>query len=117
MNSRSAIGEGVFEGLTVTLVGGSGADNQVGPDVVAVRDPETASAVWRYGGGEVSGVAAEVCTPHRSLHLGFGLEGVADAADRRNVLSRGIDWLITEPPTTGLRISRSHQSQPGREPR
>jgi len=101
----TAVGEGPYEGMTVTLAGGSGANNQTSPDVVGLRDPETASELWRFGDASLAGVAAETCVPHRSLFFSFGLEGVADASDRSDVLQRGIDWLITEPPTAGLRIS------------
>jgi len=105
------IGAGPFEGMTVSLEGGTGADNQFTPDVVTVRDISFASPVWHYEDGTSAGVAADICVPYRSLFLAFGLEGISDAADRQGVLQRSIDWLMTEPPTTGLTIASVTQPQ------
>jgi len=105
------IGAGPFEGMTVSLEGGTGADNQSTPDVVAVRDVSLASSVWHYGDGSSAGAAADICVPYRSLFFAFGLEGISDAAGRQGVLQRSIDWLTAELPTTGLTIAAVTQSQ------
>ena len=105
------IGAGPFGGMTVSLEGGTGADNQSTPDVVAARDVSLASSVWHYGDGGSAGVAADICVPYRSLFLAFGLEGISDAAYRQGVLQRSIDWLTAEPPTTGLTIAPVTQLQ------
>ncbi len=99
------IGQGPFEGQTVGLEGGSGADNQVAPDVVRVADTERASAIWLYEDGQTAGVGADICVPHRSLFFGFGYEAIDDAGRRREVLQRSIDWLMTEPLTRGLTVA------------
>ena len=99
------IGQGPFEGQKVGLEGGSGADNQVAPDVVKVADTERASPVWLYEDGQTAGVGADICVPHRSLFFGFGYEAIDDAGRRRKVLQRSIDWLMTEPLTRGLTVA------------
>ncbi len=98
------MGRGPFEGQTVSLEGGSGADNQVAPDVVKVADTERASPVWLYADGQTAGVGADICVPHRSLFFGFGYEAISDVDQQREVLQRSIDWLMTEPLTRGLTL-------------
>lgn len=103
--ARSLTGSGPFSGMTITITGGSGADNQRYPDEISVRDPDISEQVWRYAGGDGGGLAAHICTPYRALFFSFGYEAIAEAATRREVMSRALDWLALPPPTEGLTLT------------
>lgn len=107
---RQLTGLGPFAGITVTIEGGSGADNQFAPDVVKVRDPDKAEMVWRYADGSGGGVGASVCTPYRALFFSFGYEAIAARDQREVVLARSLDWLMTPPPAVALELK--HLSDP-----
>lgn len=92
---------GPLEGITVTLNGPGSLDNQNAPDVLAPLGSLHGDLIARYENGLGAAVQTSTCTPHRSIALGFGLEGVADAEDRRRVLGRLIDELMDAPPDHG----------------
>lgn len=102
----SVVGQGPFEGIALDLDGEGGADNQMMPDTVNIRDPQRASSVWHYADGGTAGVAADICVPHRSLFFGFGFEAIAGAQQQRDVMQRSIDWLMAHPLTTGLTLAQ-----------
>ncbi|MBN1249401.1 MAG: S8 family serine peptidase [Anaerolineae bacterium] len=103
--TRAITGSGPFAGLQLELWGGTGADNQASPDVVAARDPELAAIPWTYAGGTGAGVAADICVPYRSLLFSFGFESIAAAQHRHSVLQRSIDWLAADPLIAGLTVT------------
>ncbi|HOT91203.1 MAG TPA: S8 family serine peptidase [Anaerolineae bacterium] len=103
---RRLTGLGPFSGMTVTIEGGDGANNQTWPDVVAVRDPDKAELLWRYTDGSGGGIGTSICTPYRALFLSFGYEAIATQEQRREVLARSLDWLQTAPPTVALTLDR-----------
>lgn len=105
--SRQLTGLGPFSGITVTIEGGSGADNQALPDEVAVAAPDIAGPLWQYTDGGWGGVSASVCVPHRSLFFSFGYEAIADAGQRQDVMARSLDWLTTSPVTVGVTLERT----------
>jgi hypothetical protein len=98
-------GAGPFAGLSASITGEGGANNQRAPDLVEVGDRDIAELLWQYEGGGGAGVAAHVCTPYRALFFAFGYEAISDAGMRREVLGRSIEWLTSSPPTTGLTLS------------
>ncbi|MGC9399453.1 MAG: S8 family serine peptidase [Anaerolineae bacterium] len=104
-SSRTLRGAGPFDGLTIAVAGGTGANNQRYPDEIAVHDADVSQQVWHYAGGAGGGVAAHICTPYRALFFSFGYEAIADAATRREVMARSLDWLTLPPPTTGLTLT------------
>ncbi|RLC85958.1 MAG: hypothetical protein DRI37_07480, partial [Chloroflexi bacterium] len=104
--SRTVVGRGPFEGITATIEGGDGADNQRYPDEVAVRDSDKATLFWEYAGGRGGGVGAHICTPYRALFFSFGYEALAGAATREEVLERSLVWLATPPLTRGLTLKQ-----------
>jgi subtilisin family serine protease len=112
-NSRQLTGLGPFEGLTVTITGGDGANNQVYPDVIGIRRPELASRTWQYAEDAAGGVEASICVPYRSLFFSFGFEAIASAAMRRTVMNRALTWLNASPPETGLRLSATEATLTG----
>ncbi|HOU12169.1 MAG TPA: S8 family serine peptidase [Anaerolineae bacterium] len=108
--TRQLTGLGPFAGLTVTIEGGDGADNQFAPDVITVREPDKAELLWQYGDGSGGGVGTSVCTPYRAVFLPFGYEAIAVREQREDVLARSLDWLMTPPPPVALELK--HLSDP-----
>ncbi len=103
------VGLAFYSGLTATLVGGSGADNQTSPDVIAPYDA-TATPVFTYTTG-AAGLAVEDGA-RRLIYLAFGLEGVADSAQRAIILRDGLAWLgLSRPPA---RLDLTLTPQPAR---
>lgn len=103
--SRALVGAGPFAGLTLTITGGTGADNQYYPDEIKVDNRDVAEPMWRYVGGKSGGIGAHICTPHRALFFSFGYEAIAEVAARREVMARSLDWLTLPPPTEGLTLT------------
>ena len=104
--AASLQGRGVFAGLTITITGGAGADNQDSPDAVAVQNAAQSELVWRYTDGRGAGVAASVCVPQRALFFAYGYEAINDVAQRQTVLARSLDWLMQSQLTQGVRLTR-----------
>jgi len=107
---RQLTGLGPFSGITVTIEGGDGANNQDWPDVVRVRDPDKTALLWQYTDGTGGGVSTSVCTPYRALFFAFGYEAIAARDQRSDVLARSLDWLMMPPPTVALELN--HLSNP-----
>lgn len=107
---RQLTGLGPFSGITVTIEGGDGADNQFAPDVVTVREHDKAELLWRYTDGSGGGVGASVCTPYRAVFFPFGYESISRNDHRETVLARSLEWLMTSPPTVALELK--HLSDP-----
>jgi len=107
---RQLSGLGPFAGITVTIEGGDGADNQTWPDVVKVHDPDKAELLWQYTDGSGGGVSTSICTPYRALFFSFGYEAIAARDQREEVLARSLDWLMTPPPPVALELT--HLSDP-----
>ncbi len=99
-------GEGFYHGITLTLNGGDGADDQTSPDAVRVISPWLASRLWTYDNGQGGGVAASVCVTYRAAFFSFGYEGIGEAATRREVLSRTLTWLAQPAPRIGATFYR-----------
>ncbi|MCG3211325.1 MAG: hypothetical protein FOGNACKC_04969 [Anaerolineae bacterium] len=103
-----------FDGLTFTLSGGDGANNQTSPDVVTVVNPDSAGPLLTYqGDGAVAGVQVGLCRPYRAIFLPFGLEGVNSRTGRRQAIERSIDWLLTTPTGPGVELSPAEQTAVG----
>ncbi len=111
--SRRLEGALPFAGETITIAGGSGADNQQMPDVVRPDGEEVAEVLWRYEDGGGGGVAAHLCVPYRALYFAFGYEAIADRAARDRVMAEALDWLTEPLPEDGLRVERAPAPQIG----
>jgi uncharacterized repeat protein (TIGR01451 family) len=106
----------LFAGLTITITGPGGADNQEYPDVVGVADADAAAPVMFYQGDGCGGVRVGTCLDYRAVYFSFGLEAINDRAARREVMERALEWLATDPPSVGLELVPSAQrriSPPG----
>ncbi len=82
----------IGDGLAFTLNGGDGANNQSDPDVIETLTAD-AIPVFQYGTGALAGSRIEI-TGYKLVFLAFGLEGIADQADRNSVMDSSLDWLI-----------------------
>jgi len=106
----------LFSGLTITITGAGGADNQGFPDEIKVLDPDAAAPVLTYRGSSCGGVRVGTCLDYRVIYLSFGFEAINDRAMRREVMGRAIDWLMVPPPRVGLELtpdSQLHIGLPG----
>lgn len=95
----------LFAGLSVNLNGGSSANNQDSPDVSAPRSSTFAQPAFTYEDGRAAGLTSGYCTPFRLVYLGFGLEGVSDAADRSAILQQSFRYFDEPRQTVGVEFS------------
>ncbi len=92
--SRVIEGQGeIFAGMTITIAGGTGADNQNYPDVIQATETTHASSAWMYREDGSGGQTVGLCLPYRVVYLAFGFEGISDAATRHEVMEKSIVWL------------------------
>jgi hypothetical protein len=84
-------GDPVSAGIDLTIEGGSGADNQLFPDVVDSLAPARVifdySDPYKHGGIRYESDSSSV------VYLSFGFEAIADFEDREILLSRVMAWL------------------------
>ncbi len=91
----SAVPGNLFNGLSLTLNGGSSANNQLEPDAVAPMYRTLAEETLLYADGRAAGLVSSLCKPGRIVYLGFGLEGVTEAAGRHELLNRSFTFFAT----------------------
>jgi len=99
-------GEPFFDGLTLTIAGGEGADNQGSPDEITVRNADHAALACEYDGGAGAVIQAGFCEDHRALNLSFGFEAIDSAADRTDFLTRAFDWFESPRQVAGVELLR-----------
>lgn len=109
----SAVTGGIFDGLTFSISGGDGADNQHTPDVLAVPDADFAAPVLAYPDGGNAGQIAGHCLPYRAVMLPFGVEGIATAADRNAVISRTLAYFQSPRQAVGLEVVPAVETRVG----
>ncbi len=100
------VGLSFYRGITATLAGGDGADNQTSPDVIAPYD-SAATPVFTYTTG-AAGLAVDDGA-RRLIYLAFGLEGVAESAQRSLILRDGLAWLGLALPASRLDMTLTPQ--------
>ena len=103
----------LFSGLTITIAGSGGADNQDFPDEIVVADADSATPVLTYQGAGCGGVRVGTCLDYKVVYLAFGLEGIASRSSRREVMDRALSWLGSEPPDSGLELVPTTQTGVG----
>jgi uncharacterized repeat protein (TIGR01451 family) len=103
----------ILAGLTITIAGPGGADNQNYPDEIAVADSDAAAPVLAYQGGHLGGMRVGTCLDYRAIYLSFGFEAINDRAARREVMDRVLDWLVSPPPAAGLELKPAAPVQIG----
>jgi uncharacterized repeat protein (TIGR01451 family) len=107
------IQDDIFAGLTLTITGSGGADNQSYPDQIAVADPDAAAPLLTYQGDGFGGMWAGTCLDYRAIYLSFGFEAIDDRVARREVMGRALDWLVSPRPAAGLELKPSAQTRIG----
>jgi len=83
-------GDPIGDGLTITIEGGDGADNQWWPDEIEPISP--AAPVFLYEPGREAALAVETGI-FSVVYFAFGFEGINSQADRNEVMGRVLDWL------------------------
>jgi hypothetical protein len=86
-------GDPISNGLDFSIHGGTGADNQTRPSAMNAND-EAATIMWEYAGSQYHAGVRVQGGNYRAVLMGFGLEAIADQADRDSVMARTLRWLI-----------------------
>ena len=95
-----------FEGMSLMLNGGDGANNQASPDVITVNDPDFAGPLLQYKGSEyLAGAHVGLCRNYRATFMGFGIEAVDNRADRNEIVEQSINWLTGDFPAAGVELT------------
>ncbi len=101
-------GLALFTGESVTLT-----EDAFSPDVVEPQTGLIGEPLWRYAGDGVGGIAAHRCVPYRALYFAFGLEHIASASTRDEVIDRSIDWLAAPLSRRGIQVITPPEQQIG----
>jgi uncharacterized repeat protein (TIGR01451 family) len=104
---------GVFDGLTFSIHGPGGADNQTSPDEVQAADSDFAASLVDYAGNGSGGQQVGHCLPYRAIYLAFGFEAITDTAIRTEIISRSISWFTSPPASGGVELTPAHTSLVG----
>ncbi len=102
--SRELTGAGAFSGLTFSIEGPQGADNQLYPDAIASADPGVTADAFRYANGLLGGQSVGLCLPYRAVNLSFGFEAIAGSQTRRDVLSRTLAYFASPRNAVGMTL-------------
>ncbi len=89
---------GPLAGITLTLNGPGSLDNQDATDVLASIDDLHTDLIARYDNGGGAAALVARCESHRSVALGFGIEGIAGDEVRDVVVARLMDALVAPEP-------------------
>jgi hypothetical protein len=84
-------GDIVSEGISLTIRGGDGADNQDFADVIDALPP--AQVIFDYSDPAKHGGIRYENGDTRVVYLSFGFEAVDNMSDRALLMSRMVDWL------------------------
>ena len=84
-------GAGFLEGITVTIEGGDGANNQNFPSDIAVAGD--GAGIFRYTGDGDWAATAFANETYRVVYFAFGFEGIHTAADRQKVMAYVLNYL------------------------
>jgi hypothetical protein len=80
-----------LNGITVTIAGGDGANNQEFPsDIAVVGD---GMGIFRYTGDGDWAATAYANDTYRVVYFAFGFEGISTAADRQQVMAYVLNYL------------------------
>lgn len=93
-------GDPITDGMSFSIQGGDGADNQEYPSIIDPYDA-AATTILEYSTSDGCAIRAED-DDYRVVYLAFGYEAIDNATDRRNLLENALDWLGTAPPITAL---------------
>ncbi|MBE7469287.1 MAG: hypothetical protein DPW09_06745 [Anaerolineae bacterium] len=109
--SATGVITGPFAGLSLTIAGGDGANNQTNPDVIENVNSDFARNLLTYGNdNRLAGVYTGLCVPYRVTFLPFGFEAINSRADRSQTLARTLDWLLQPPAPAGVEVTPAEQT-------
>lgn len=91
-------GDPISNGISLTINGGDGANNQEYPDAINPYDA-AAHTIFNYSATYKGAIAADTGV-YRVVYLGFGFEAVNSAASRALLMQRALNWLV--PDLTGV---------------
>ena len=88
---RELAGVDFLNGITVTIEGGDGANNQRFPSAIAVAPGGT--GIFRYTGNGDWAATAFANETYRVVYFAFGFEGINTFADRQKVMAYVLHYL------------------------
>lgn len=93
-------GDPISNGISLTIQGGDGANNQTYPD--AITPTNGASTIFTYSGTPtyIGGIKADTGV-YKMVYLSFGYEAISTQANRRLVMSRVLNWFGLSPTAVG----------------
>jgi uncharacterized repeat protein (TIGR01451 family) len=113
ITSLTGVPGSLFDGLTFSVDGPGGADNQISPDEISVTQPDFASSLVSYINDGSGGQQVGQCLPYRAIYLAYGFEAIADSAVRTEVISRSIAWFTAPPAAAGVELVPGSASSVG----
>jgi hypothetical protein len=102
-----------FEGLSLSIAGGDGADNQISPDVISNLDTDAAGSLLSYDNDQLGALRVDRCLPYRAMVLAFGFEAINSQPDRAQVMDNAMDWLTKSPDPTGVELTPLQETRVG----
>lgn len=93
-------GDPISNGMTLSIQGGDGANNQEYPDAIAPYDA-AASIIFTYNTTYKGGIKVDNGV-YRVVYLGFGYEAISTQANRRLLVSRILQWFNVAPMDTPI---------------
>lgn len=87
-------GDPITDGLSITIQGGDGANNQEYPDAITPYDA-MAEPILKYSASLTGALRSDAGT-YRVVYLGFGFEAISNATDRAALMEAAIDWLLPD---------------------
>ncbi|MCK4353476.1 carboxypeptidase regulatory-like domain-containing protein [candidate division WOR-3 bacterium] len=94
-------GDEIGDGLTISISGGDGANNQEYPSVISAK-PE-ADSVFKYSGDGYGAIKYE--GDYRVVYFAFGYEAINNFTDRKEVIERILNWLERGPLIRDVSVS------------
>lgn len=88
-------GDPISNGMTLTIQGGDGANNQEYPDAISPYDA-AASTIFTYNTTYKGGIKVDTGV-YKVVYLSFGYEAISTQADRRLLMARVLQWFNVAP--------------------
>jgi hypothetical protein len=88
----------ISHGLELRIFGGDGANNQFYPSEIEAWGDYAKEIFFYTRGGAGAIRSVDETSGARLVYLAFGFEGIDNAADRADILSRAVRWMDTNAP-------------------
>ncbi|MCB0193302.1 MAG: S8 family serine peptidase [Anaerolineae bacterium] len=116
IDTISGVSNAPFAGVSFSIAGNGGANNQISPDVIAYTDSDFAGSLLTYddeNNDQVAGLYVGLCLPYRAILLSFGLEGITNKTTRSQVMAEAIGWLMQSQPVYDFEVSPAQETRVG----